>query len=134
MSVWLGKLTPAVQTRVVRGVQLALEVHLKSREDQVSVYAAALTYNGFLSILPLALVGLSIAGFMVGSIAAIFGILIFLRLAMWLFLYGARSRRSCGTRSGGAQARSISGATACSPAMLTARNSSSGSPIEASTS
>lgn len=89
MSVWLGKLTPAVQTRVVRGVQLALEVHLKSREDQVSVYAAALTYNGFLSILPLALVGLSIAGFMVGSIAAIFGILIFLRLAMWLFLYGA---------------------------------------------
>ena len=63
VSVQLGKLTPAVQTRVVRVVQLALEVHLKSRTDEVSVYAAALTYNCFLSMLPLALVGLSLAGF-----------------------------------------------------------------------
>jgi membrane protein len=63
VSVQLGKLTPAVQTRVVRGVQLALEVHLKSRTDELSVYAAALTYNCFLSMLPLALVGLSLTGF-----------------------------------------------------------------------
>jgi membrane protein len=70
VSVGLGKLTPRVQTRLVRGVQLAIEVHLKSRDDQVSVYAAALTYNALLSILPLALVGLSIAGFMVDELGA----------------------------------------------------------------
>jgi membrane protein len=68
VSVALGRFTPRVQTRLVRGVQLAVEVHLKSREDLVSVYAAALTYNAFLSILPLALVGLSIAGFMVDEL------------------------------------------------------------------
>src|SRR5262245_21617931 len=70
VSVGLGKLTPRVQTRLVRAVQLGVEVHLKSREDQVSVYAAALTYNAFLSVLPLALVGLSIAGFMVDELGA----------------------------------------------------------------
>jgi membrane protein len=69
-SVGLGKLTPRVQTRLVRAVQLAVEVHLKSREDQVSVYAAALTYNALLSILPLALVGLSLAGFLVDELGA----------------------------------------------------------------
>jgi len=68
VSVGLGKLTPHVQTRVVRATQLALEVHLKSRRDQVSVYAAALTYNALLSILPLTLVGLSIAGFLVDEL------------------------------------------------------------------
>jgi membrane protein len=70
VSVGLGRFTPAVQTRLVRAVQLAVEVHLKSRADLVSVYAAALTYNAFLSILPLALVGLSIAGFMVDELGA----------------------------------------------------------------
>lgn len=70
VSVHLGRLTPRVQTRLARAVQLGVEVHLKSREDQVSVYAAALTYNAFLSILPLALVGLSIAGFMVDELGA----------------------------------------------------------------
>jgi membrane protein len=70
VSVGLGSLTPRVQTRLVRGAQLGVEVHLKSRDDQVSVYAAALTYNALLSILPLALVGLSIAGFLVDELGA----------------------------------------------------------------
>jgi membrane protein len=70
VSVGLGRLTPRVQTRLMRAVQLAVEVHLKSRQDQVSVYAAALTYNALLSILPLTLVGLSIAGFLVDELGA----------------------------------------------------------------
>ena len=60
-SVQLGRFTPRVQTRIVRAVQLAAEVHVKSAVDDVSVNAAALTYNCFLSMLPLALVGLSLA-------------------------------------------------------------------------
>jgi membrane protein len=62
-SVHLGRFTPRVQTRIVRVVQLALEVHVKSAADEVSVNAAALTYNCFLSMLPLAMVGLSAASF-----------------------------------------------------------------------
>ena len=60
-SVQLGRFSPRVQTRIVRAVQLAAEVHVKSAEDDVSVHAAALTYNCFLSMLPLALVGVSLA-------------------------------------------------------------------------
>jgi YihY family inner membrane protein len=63
----LGTLSPRAQTRLVRWIQIALEIHVKSREEEVSVRAAALTYNAFLSIPPLMLVGLSITGFLISD-------------------------------------------------------------------
>ena len=62
ISVQLGRFTPRVQTRIVRAVQVAVEVHVKSLLDDVSTQAAALTYATFLSLLPLLLVGFSLAG------------------------------------------------------------------------
>ena len=84
-----------------------------------------------------------------GTIGGIFGLLVIIRLAMWIFMYGAelssvilRERQgvtgvpatASPERTRQAGTRSISGATDCSPAIDTARNSSSGSPIEDSTS
>jgi membrane protein len=63
----LGRLSPRAQTRLVGWIQVALEIHVKSREQEVSVRAAALTYTAFLSIPPLMLVGLSIAGFLISD-------------------------------------------------------------------
>jgi membrane protein len=68
VSVQLGRFTPRVQTRIVRAVQVAVEVHVKSLVDDVSTQAAALTYATFLSLLPLLLVGFSLAGTMVTSV------------------------------------------------------------------
>jgi membrane protein len=59
-----------VQTRIVRIAQLAVEVHWKSRLDDVSTQGAALTYAAFLSLLPLLLLGLSITGSLVHSALA----------------------------------------------------------------
>ncbi len=69
VSVQLGRFTPRVQTRIVRVVQIAVEVHVKSLVDDVSTQAAALTYATFLSLLPLLLVGFSLAGTIVHSAA-----------------------------------------------------------------
>ena len=52
-SQFLGRFTPGVQTRIVRGVQVCVEVHVKSGVDDVSTHAAALTYAAFLSLVPL---------------------------------------------------------------------------------
>ena len=41
-----------MQTRIVRAVQVAVEVHVKSLFDDVSTQAAALTYATFLSLPP----------------------------------------------------------------------------------
>ena len=68
LSVQLGRFTPRVQTRIVRGVQVAVEVHVKSLIDDVSTQAAALTYATFLSLLPLFLVGFSLAGTVITSV------------------------------------------------------------------
>lgn len=68
LSVGLGRFTPGVQTRIVRAVQVAVEVHGKSLVDDVSTQAAALTYATFLSLLPLLLVGFSLAGTVVKSV------------------------------------------------------------------
>ena len=57
-----------MQTRIVRAVQVAVEVHVKSQVDDVSTQAAALTYATFLSLLPLLLVGFSLAGTVVTSV------------------------------------------------------------------
>ena len=59
VSEFLGRFTPPVQTRIVRGVQLGVEVHVKSTEDDVTTHGAALTYAGFLSLVPLILLGLA---------------------------------------------------------------------------
>ncbi len=69
VSVQLGRFTPRVQTRIVRAVQVAVEVHTKSLLDDVSTQAAALTYATFLSLLPLLLVGFSLAGTVVHGVA-----------------------------------------------------------------
>jgi membrane protein len=68
VSVQLGRFTPRVQTRIVRAVQVAVEVHVKSLVDDVSTQAAALTYAAFLSLLPLLLVGFSLAGTVITSV------------------------------------------------------------------
>ncbi len=68
ISVQLGRFTPRVQTRIVRAVQVAVEVHVKSLFDDVSTQAAALTYATFLSLLPLLLVGFSLAGTVISSV------------------------------------------------------------------
>ena len=68
VSVKLGRFTPRVQTRIVRAVQVAVEVHVKSLVDDVSTQAAALTYATFLSLLPLLLVGFSLAGTVIQSV------------------------------------------------------------------
>ena len=68
VSVQLGRFTPRVQTRIVRAVQVAVEVHVKSLADDVSTQAAALTYATFLSLLPLFLVGFSLAGTVISSV------------------------------------------------------------------
>ena len=68
ISVQLGRFTPRVQTRIVRAVQVAVEVHVKSLADDVSTQAAALTYATFLSLLPLFLVGFSLAGTVISSV------------------------------------------------------------------
>jgi membrane protein len=68
VSVQLGRFTPRVQTRIVRAVQIAVEVHVKSLLDDVSTQAAALTYATFLSLLPLFLVGFSLAGTVITSV------------------------------------------------------------------
>ena len=57
-----------MQTRIVRAVQVAVEVHVKSLFDDVSTQAAALTYATFLSLLPLLLVGFSLAGTVISSV------------------------------------------------------------------
>lgn len=62
VSEFLGRFTPPVQTRIVRGVQLGVEVHVKSTEDDVTTHGAALTYAGFLSLVPLILLGLAVTG------------------------------------------------------------------------
>ena len=62
MSQFLGRFTPAVQTRIVRGVQVCVEVHVKSGVDDVSTHAAALTYAAFLSLVPLIMLGLAVTG------------------------------------------------------------------------
>jgi YihY family inner membrane protein len=60
ISQFLGRFTPRVQTRIVRGVQVAVEVHVKSTEDDVTTHGAALTYAAFLSLVPLVMLGLAI--------------------------------------------------------------------------
>jgi membrane protein len=66
--VQLGRFSPRVQTRIVRAVQVVVEVHVKSVVDDVSTQAAALTYATFLSLLPLLLVGFSLAGTVITSV------------------------------------------------------------------
>jgi YihY family inner membrane protein len=61
-SQFLGRFTPRVQTRIVRAVQVCVEVHLKSGVDDVSTHAAALTYAAFLSLIPLIMLGLAVTG------------------------------------------------------------------------
>lgn len=68
VSVQLGRFTPRVQTRIVRAVQVTVEVHAKSQLDDVSTHAAALTYATSLSLLPLLLIGFSLAGTVVTSV------------------------------------------------------------------
>jgi membrane protein len=60
ISQFLGRFTPRVQTRIVRAVQVAVEVHVKSSEDDVTTHGAALTYAAFLSLVPLVMLGLAI--------------------------------------------------------------------------
>lgn len=62
LSSILGRFSPRVQTRMVRAAQLAVEVHVKSDEDDVSTHAAALTYAAFLSVVPLIVLGLAVTG------------------------------------------------------------------------
>ena len=69
VSIQLGRFTPRVQTRIVRAVQVAVEVHVKSLVDDVSTQAAALTYAAFLSLLPLVLVGFSLAGTVITNVS-----------------------------------------------------------------
>ncbi|MGZ6545974.1 MAG: YihY/virulence factor BrkB family protein [Actinomycetota bacterium] len=59
----LGGATSAEQTRLVAAAQIALEVQQKGTEDDASDKAAALAYSGFLALLPLVLLGLSVTGF-----------------------------------------------------------------------
>jgi membrane protein len=61
-SSFLGRFSPAAQTRMVRAVQLSVEVHVKSDEDDVSTHAAALTYAAFLSVVPMIVLGLAVTG------------------------------------------------------------------------
>ena len=61
VSQMLGRFTPNVQTRIVRIVQIGVEVHVKSAADDVSTHAAALTYAAFLSIVPLMVLGLALS-------------------------------------------------------------------------
>ena len=68
ISIQLGRFTPRAQTRIVRAVQVAVEVHVKSLLDDVSTQAAALTYATFLSLLPLLLVGFSLAGTLIANV------------------------------------------------------------------
>jgi membrane protein len=58
LAVGLGRLSPRAQTRVVRGAQVAVEVHVKSGADDAATHASAITFTMFLSILPLLLLGL----------------------------------------------------------------------------
>jgi len=67
VSAFLGRFTPAVQTRIVRGVQVAVEVHVKSDQDDVTTHAAALTYAAFLSLVPLIVLGLAVTGALLRS-------------------------------------------------------------------
>ena len=66
----LGRFTPGVQTRIVRGVQVCVEVHVKSGVDDVSTHAAALTYAAFLSLVPLIMLGLAVTGTLAATAAA----------------------------------------------------------------
>lgn len=56
----LGRFSPRAQTRIVRGVQIGVEVHGKSTDDDVDTQAAALTYASFLSLIPLIVLGLAV--------------------------------------------------------------------------
>ena len=58
LALGLGRLSPRVQTRVVRVAQILLEVHTKSGKDDASTQAVALTFATFLSLLPLLAFGL----------------------------------------------------------------------------
>ena len=69
-SQFLGRFTPGVQTRIVRGVQVCVEVHVKSGVDDVSTHAAALTYAAFLSLVPLIMLGLAVTGKLEATAAA----------------------------------------------------------------
>ena len=62
VAVGLGKLSARAQTRLVRGAQVAVEVHVKSGADDAATHASAITFTMFLSILPLLLLGLWITG------------------------------------------------------------------------
>jgi membrane protein len=68
VSVQLGRFTPRVQTRIVGAAQVAVEVRGKSALDDMSTQAAALTYATFLSLLPLLLLGFSLAGTVISSV------------------------------------------------------------------
>jgi membrane protein len=70
VSELLGRFSPGVQTRIVRWVQMAVEVHAKSRADDVSTHAAALTYAAFLSTVPLIMLGLALTGGLLRSSTA----------------------------------------------------------------
>ncbi len=67
LSVKLGGSTPAEQTRIVTVAQIALEIQQKGVLDDASDKAAALTYSGFLALLPLILLGLSVTGFVLAG-------------------------------------------------------------------
>lgn len=67
LSVKLGGTTAAEQTRIVAVAQVVLEVHEKGVADDASDKAAALTYSGFLALLPLILLGLSVTGFVLAG-------------------------------------------------------------------
>ena len=62
VSELLGRFSPSVQTRIVRWVQVAVGVHVKSSADDLGTQGAALTYAAFLSIVPLILLGLAVTG------------------------------------------------------------------------
>jgi membrane protein len=56
----LGWFSPAAQTRIVRVVQVWVEVHVKRTADDAPTHAAALTYASFLSLIPLIVLGLAV--------------------------------------------------------------------------
>lgn len=67
LSGMLGRSAPAEQTRLVAAAQVALEVQQKGTQDDASDKAAALAYSGFLALLPLVLLGLSVTGFVLAG-------------------------------------------------------------------
>jgi membrane protein len=69
-STFLGRFSPPVQTRMMRAVQVAAEVHVKSADDDVSTHAAALTYAAILSLVPLIMLGLAVTGELLRSDAS----------------------------------------------------------------